>query len=50
MDFIDKEEFSEAGNLKKYGLHFLAGPLMRLFKYDKVNELYRNAYHEDPIV
>lgn len=50
MDFIDKKEFSEAGNLKKYGLHFLAGPLMRLFKYDKVNELYRNAYHKDPIV
>lgn len=50
MDFIDKEEFSEAGNLKKYGLHFLAGPLMRLFKYDKVNELYRNAYDKDPVV
>jgi len=49
MDFIDKKEFSEAANLNKYGLDFLSGALMKIFKYDKVNELYRNAYADSPI-
>ena len=50
MDFIDKKEFAEAANLTKYGLDFLAQPLMKLFQYDKVNDLYKNAYNEDPLV
>ncbi|MBI1183950.1 GNAT family N-acetyltransferase [bacterium] len=50
MDFIDKNEFAEAANLKRYGLEFLAVPLMRLFQYNKVNELYKNSYDTNPLV
>jgi putative hemolysin len=50
MDFIDKKEFAEASKLKKYGLDFLSGPLMKLFRYDKVNELYNSSYNENPLV
>lgn len=48
MEFIDKEEFVEAANLRKYHLQSLAGFLMRLFRYDKVNKLYNDAFHDDP--
>lgn len=49
MEFIDKEEFTEAANLKRYNLEFLSGVLMKVFGYDRVNALYSGAYDDEPL-